>query len=309
MDQLALPMTERSDPMSATTPAIEMGAYEYLWLHPPAGSSATSKSILKIFENCPGALPSDFVSESDALRYSQQVFSKLGRTGFEYFGVRVKGISDYPDSLKSAHHQIPVLYFKGCWDLCWKPKRIAVVGTRLPSANGIKRARQLVRNLADNNYTILSGLAKGIDTVAHETALMLGAPTIAVIGTPIDEAYPKENKPLQEKIAQEGLVISQVPFLLHGTRSWRWNRMFFPERNETMSALSDATVIVEAGDTSGTLIQAKAALKQGRKVFILASNFENPAIKWPAALEKRGAIRVDSIESILQVLRHDSNAA
>lgn len=85
--------------------------------------------------------------------------------------------------------------------------------------------------------------------------------------------------------------------------------MFFPERNETMSALSDATVIVEAGDTSGTLIQAKAALKQGRKVFILASNFENPAIKWPAALEKKGAIRVVSIESILQVLRHDSKAA
>ena len=85
--------------------------------------------------------------------------------------------------------------------------------------------------------------------------------------------------------------------------------MFFPERNETMSALSDATVIVEAGDTSGTLIQAKASLRQGRKVFILASNFENLAIKWPAALEKKGAIRVDSVESILQVLRHDSKAA
>lgn len=292
--------------MSATSPSIEMGAYEYLWLHPPAGSSATSKSILRIFENCPSALPSDLVGESNAVEYAQKVFQRLGQSGFDNFGIRVKGISDYPTSLKSAHHQIPLLYFKGCWDLAWKPKRIAVVGTRLPTENGIKRTRQLVKKLAENGFTILSGLAKGIDTVAHKTALMVDAPTIAVIGTPINAVYPKENQLLQSTIAQEGLVISQVPFLLYGSRSWKWNRTFFPDRNETMSALSDATVIVEAGDTSGTLIQAKAALKQGRKVFVLASNFENESISWPAELEKRGAIKAYSTESILEILVHGS---
>jgi len=113
-------------------------------------------------------------------------------------------------------------------------------------------------------WTIVSGLAEGIDTVAHTTALELGGRTIAVIGTPISESYPKSNAELQARIAKDFLVVSQVPIERYGHQIWKQNRGFFPERNVTMSALTEATVIVEASNTSGTLIQARAALRQNR---------------------------------------------
>jgi DNA protecting protein DprA len=166
-----------------------------------------------------------------------------------------------------------------------------VVGTRAPSPEGIKRTIKLVSALVKDGYTIMSGLAKGIDTVAHTTAIEQNGNTIAVIGTPINECYPMENKKLQDKIAKEHLLISQVPFLKYQKQDFRQNRYFFPERNKLMSALSKATIIVEAGETSGTLIQAKAAFKQGRHVFILDSCFKNPALSWLAKLEVHVALR------------------
>src|SRR5690606_35708634 len=107
------------------------------------------------------------------------------------------------------------------------------------------------------------------------TAIAHDGRTIAVIGTPISEVYPKENKDLQRHIASNYLLVSQVPLLRYKSQGAHINRFFFPERNKTMSALSDATIIVEASETSGTLTQARAALDQGRKLFILESNFHN----------------------------------
>ena len=121
---------------------------------------------------------------------------------------------------------------------------------------------------------------------------------MAVIGTPISEVYPKENAELQRRIASEFLLVSQVPVLRYKSQGANWNRLFFPERNKTMSALTEATIIVEASETSGTLIQAKAALDQRRKLFILESNFSNPAITWPAKYERLGAIRVREFADI-----------
>ena len=115
-----------------------------------------------------------------------------------------------------------------------------------------------------------------------ERVLEEGGRTIGVIGTPLTSVYPKQNAALQEKIAQEHLLISQVPFKRYSEQDFRLNRSFFPERNVTMSALSDATIIVEASDTSGTLYQARAALRQKRKLFILNNCFENASLKWPA---------------------------
>ena len=107
---------------------------------------------------------------------------------------------------------------------------------------------------------------------------------------------------IQKKIAKEFLLISQIPVERYEAQNPRTNRFFFPERNKTMSALTQATIIIEAGETSGTLVQAREALKQGRKLFILNSCFENPTLTWPAKYESRGAIRVCEYDDIRREL-------
>src|SRR5690606_36401077 len=111
--------------------------------------------------------------------------------------------------------------------------------------------------------------------------------------------YPAQNDELQRTIADEFLLISQVPIVRYSRQTFRGNRLFFPERNITMSALTDATIIVEAGETSGTLIQARHALQQGRKLFILDNCFRNPALTWPQKFAERGAIRISEFEEIV----------
>jgi DNA processing protein len=146
-------------------------------------------------------------------------------------------------------------------------------------------------------------LAKGIDTAALTGALEARGKVIAVIGTPIDEYYPKENKELQDYIASHHLLLSQVPFYKYKNEHFKARRYYFPERNKTMSALSEATIIVEASDRSGTLTQARACFKQKRPLFILNSCFENPDITWPHNYSKRDNVyRVQDINDIIQVL-------
>ncbi len=159
----------------------------------------------------------------------------------------------------------------------------------------------MVNALVDNNYTVVSGLAIGIDTVALTTAINRKSPVIGVIGTPIDQYYPKQNRSLQDHIGSEYLLISQVPFYRYHTEHFSAKKYYFPQRNETMSALSEATIIIEASDTSGTLTQARAALAQNRKLFILNSCFENKNITWPKRFEDR-AIRVRSVDDVLNAL-------
>lgn len=277
---------------------IEIGAYEYLWQQP----NSTTKRMAELFEEHPGSLPSDLVDDEVAGRTADLVVKHLASRGIKRFGVRINGAHDYPARLREATEPVELLYFLGSWELAEAPRRIAVVGTRQVSEDGARRTRKLVKGLVEHDFTIVSGLAQGVDTIAHETAIECGGRTIAVIGTPISEVYPKENASLQRHIASEYLLISQVPVLRYEAQNFKWNRLFFPERNKTMSALSEATVIVEASETSGTLIQARAALNQGRKLFILESNFHNPAITWPARYEKLGAIRVREIDDILQTM-------
>lgn len=122
-------------------------------------------------------------------------------------------------------------------------------------------------------------------------AIEYGGRTIAVMGTPLSKVYPSENAELQRRLAEEFLVISQIPVKRYDRQDFRRNRSFFPERNVTMSALIEATIIVEAGETSGTLIQARAALHQGRKLLILDSAFRDQRLTWPARFAEKGAIR------------------
>ncbi len=270
-----------------------MGAYEALWSDP----STTFKSLSLHFDRHPGSVPSDFVEAQKANACAAYVKGKFEEASVERFGVRVHGAAEYPEKLRDAANPIKVLYYQGWWDLA-ASRSIAVVGTRRPSIRGLSRTRRLVRELVNDQYTVVSGLAAGIDSAAHETAIAENGRTIAVIGTPLSHAYPKENIELQRYISKHFLIISQVPVMRYESQDYRRNRQFFPARNVTMSALTEASIIVEAGETSGTLIQARAALQQGRKVFILDNCFRNPNLKWPEHLAKKGGIRVRDYDDI-----------
>jgi DNA processing protein len=273
----------------------EIGAYEALW--DTYDGIPSFRTIAQKFREHPDTVPSDFVKPEVAVRYAEQVIEIVRAQKLERFGVRIHGTEDYPEQLRDAQHPVELLYFRGYWDLL-AAKAVAVVGTRAPSAEGMARTRKLVRALVEADFTIISGLATGVDTIAHLTAIEAGGRTIGILGTPLSQSYPAINLPLQEHLAKEFLVVSQVPFCRYRRQSPKLNRLFFPERNITMSALTRATVIVEAGETSGTLVQARAALKQKRQLFILDSCFRNPHLTWPAKFEKKGAIRVANFDDI-----------
>lgn len=283
----------------AISPWREMGAYEALW----SDANAWFKSIAERFAAHRGSLPSDFFAmDADVpLRFAERADSLFQEGGVKRYGIRLHGAGEYPEKLRDAVHPIELLYYQGYWDLV-ETRCIAVVGTRHPSEDGARRAEKLVRMLCGDGFTIVSGLAAGIDAIAHRTAIANSAPTIAVIGTPLSSVYPRTSADLQVEIARNHLLISQVPVCRYAAQDWRMNRGFFPERNITMSALTEATVIVEAGETSGTLIQARHALKQNRKLFILDSCFQT-ALQWPHTYAAKGAIRIrefDEIRSHLQ---------
>lgn len=284
---------------SSVSPFLELGAYEAIW----DTTKATFKRVAEQFATVPFALPSDFIPTALAQQYANQVHSMILDSGVSEYGVRIHGAGEYPERLRDAEYPVELLYYQGWWELVSSPRSIAVVGTRNPSKDGEARTRNIVRKLLEDNFTIVSGLAKGVDTVAHETALSEGGNTIAVLGTPLTRAYPAINNMLQNEISKNHLVVSQVPVAKYeNVKSPTHNNFFFPERNKTMSALTDATVIIEAGETSGTLVQARAALKQGRKLFILENCFRNPNLTWPSRFEKLGAIRVRDYSDIRSVL-------
>lgn len=286
-------------------PSVEMGAFEALW---DRGEVSSFKQLNDKLNAAHTDLMSNLVDSDSARQCYERAVQKLHDTGIHHFGVKFSGTVDYPERLQDADHPLALLYYIGNWDLAFS-RGISVVGTRHPSADGIKRAKRLVKGLVDAGFTIFSGLAAGIDAVAHQTAIEASGSTVAVIGTPLWLRYPRENSGLYERIAKEHLLISQVPIISYKQQDIKFNRIFFPERNKTMSALTEATIIVEAGETSGTLIQAKAALKQGRKVFILNSNFEDPKLSWPSRLLQSGAIRVRDLDDILKELPSERDQA
>lgn len=167
------------------------------------------------------------------------------------------------------------LYFSGDLSLLDRPC-IAVVGSRDVSNEGLARARRLSRELVEAGFVVVSGLALGIDAAAHSAAIDNGGHTIGVIGTPLDKAYPKENSDLQEAIHLDHLLVS--PFKI-GEKTFKSS---FPKRNRVMAALSDATVIIEASDTSGSLHQAAECVRLGRWLFIAKSLADNPNLTWPS---------------------------
>jgi DNA processing protein len=177
-------------------------------------------------------------------------------------------------------------------------KCVAIVGTREVSREGASRSRHLGRALGAAGVTVVSGLAKGVDTEALTAAMEAGGRVVAVIGTPIDRAYPAENARLQEQIYREHLLISQFA---PGERVYPSN---FPERNKLMAALSDATAIIEAGDTSGTLHQAAECVRLGRWLFIAQNILDNPSLQWPKKFLHDSTVRpLISTDDVLRAIK------
>ena len=292
-----LPFEHEDLNLPSVSPLREMGAYEALW----SKEGMSFRKISRMRRGSSEPALSDFVDEPIACEFADRTRDLIAKSGVGRFGIRVYGTWDYPKKLYDAAYPVELLYFQGWWDLVYS-RSVAVVGTRRPSREGIARTRRLVKNLVDDDFTVVSGLAAGIDTAAHTAAIENGGRTIAVIGTPISEVYPKENTELQKRIAKDYLLISQIPVWRYSRQGPRGNRFFFPERNITMSALTEATIIVEAGERSGTLVQAKAALEQGRKLFILDSCFRDSRLTWPEKFVAKGAVRVAEYEDIREHL-------
>lgn len=214
--------------------------------------------------------------------------------------IRDKGIklihfnhSDYPERLRNTDD--PPLCF--CMKGCITPqdsKAIALVGTRRPTIYGRRVAELLAAELSSAGFTIVSGLARGIDSFAHRAALEAGGRTIAVLGCGIDVVYPRENIRLLSDIVSNGAVISEFPM---GTGPEKKN---FPQRNRLISGLSLGTVVVEAAEKSGSLITARFALEQGREVFAVPGNINSPMSKGTNNLIKAGAKLVAKTEDILE---------
>jgi DNA processing protein len=173
----------------------------------------------------------------------------------------------YPPNLRAVHDRPPMVFVAGNLTPA-DARAVAVVGARKATHDGARRASLIAEHLVDSGFTVVSGLAAGIDTAAHTATLARGGRTVAVIGTGLARSYPSENQALQRRIASECAVISQFwPDAPPSRRS-------FPMRNAVMSGITLATVVVEASDTSGARMQARLALAQGRPVFLLASLVE-----------------------------------
>jgi DNA processing protein len=200
----------------------------------------------------------------------------------------------YPSNLRQIYNLPPMLFVKGEL-LEQDEKAVAVVGTRKPSKQGLKHAHDLAFDLASRGITVLSGLARGIDSAAHEGAIDAGGRTVAVMGTGINRVYPPENEVLARQIHRAGALVSQF-----------WpdappRALNFPLRNITMSGMSIGTVVVEAGETSGAKMQARFALEHGKRVFLL----ESLATKEPWAKRyamRPGAVVVRSADKIVDLV-------
>ena len=187
------------------------------------------------------------------------------------------------------------LYVEGPMSTPLRPPKVSVVGTRNPTGAGIRKAKSLAKWLVRHDVTVVSGLATGIDATAHKTAIENGGRTVAVIGTPLDRQYPKSNARLQQEIATAQLLVSQFPI---GQPTTKAN---FIMRNKTMAIISDATVIVEAGDTSGTMHQAREANMLARPLFVCKPVIEaNPT--WLEEVMRYGAATLERHDDLLNYI-------
>ncbi|MBN1479819.1 DNA-protecting protein DprA [candidate division KSB1 bacterium] len=208
----------------------------------------------------------------------------------------------YPQLLKQVNDPPLLLYAQGKKEL-FVLQSIAIVGTRMPSTYGKLMADRFARELSARNIVVVSGLARGIDTIAHRAVVQSKGGTIAVLGSGVDQIYPEENKSLAKEICECGLVLSEFPM---GAKP---DAPHFPRRNRIISGLSAGVLVVEAGPKSGALITADFALEQNREVFALPGNINNAKSYGGNCLIQQGAKLVLTVDDILEELGHSSESS
>jgi DNA processing protein len=214
-----------------------------------------------------------------------------------------RGAAEYPSWLAQMHDPPPALWVRGRLDPAEGARAVAIVGARAATPLGQGFARVLAADLAAAGLTVVSGLARGIDTAAHVGALEAGGRTVAVLGSGIDRPYPQQNARLAEAIAEKGALVSEFP---PGTEPWKGN---FPRRNRTIAGWSRVVVVVEAGERSGALITARVALEEGRDVMAVPGHPSVPAAAGTNALLRDGAAVVRDARDVLAELGLDPAAA
>jgi DNA processing protein len=220
----------------------------------------------------------------------------MGTTEIPISSLTAEGLLGRPLNDVEKKFAPKTLYTKGIMQIPLPRPRVSIVGSRKASSDGLVAAGTISKTLAEMEVVIVSGLAEGIDTSAHESAIAAGGRTIAVLGTPLNKVYPQKNFQLQQEIMNNHLAISQFP-IGHTTTP-----KDFVLRNRTMALISDATVIVEAGDTSGSLHQGWEALRLGRSLFIWTSILNDSKLNWPKKMLAYGAMELSDPRDMLEVL-------
>ena len=287
------------------TPDSGLASWLQLTLTPGLGA-ATIRGLLSQFglpDNVLAARRTELArfASAEALRAldSEAVAKAVERAlaWLEQSGNALVTLADaaYPHLLLETADPPPLLYCRGRVELLNRPA-LAVVGSRNATAQGAANAEQFARNFSAAGLTIVSGLAQGIDAAAHRGGLAAEGSTIAVLGTGVDNVYPRANASLAEDIAIRGLLISEFAL---GTQAFAHN---FPRRNRLISGLAQGCLVIEAALASGSLITARSAAEQGREVFAVPGSIHSPLSKGCHALIKSGAKLVESAEDVLSEL-------
>jgi DNA processing protein len=273
----------------------------------PGIGNVTFRRLLERFEtpeavlSAPTATLSDVRGVTPAMREAITHGSWRGFAEAECFRLATSGArlvtftsADYPKSLFEIPDPPPFLYVRG--ELRCHETAIAIVGSRRATAYGLQATARLAESLAGHGVTVISGMARGVDTAAHKGALAAGGRTIGVLGCGIDMVYPPENRKLFQEMSEKGGLVSEFPL---GTLPLAEN---FPRRNRIISGLSRGVLVVEATENSGSLITAQYALEHGRDVFAVPGNISFATSRGSNRLIKQGAKLVDCVEDILEEL-------
>ena len=222
------------------------------------------------------------------------------RNKVEQCGAEIISIHDagYPERLKEIFDPPILLYARGRSE-CLSGEHLAIVGSRRPTPYGMAVGRKLSRELTQVGMTVVSGMARGIDSYAHQGALEADGPTIAVLGSGVDVVYPRENRKLADQIVAKGVIVSEFPM---SSTAFPQN---FPIRNRVISGLSLGVMVVEGAQYSGSLITARLALDQGREVFAVPGSIVSKPSWGPNLLIKQGAILVQDASDVIEALPLD----
>ncbi len=258
----------------------------------PQAAIAAPIAELGFCVDAPTALTLGTPPDGHAQRLSTTLAWRAAASGRR---VMVLGDDDYPTALLHSADPPLLLYLQGDARLLSTPC-LAIVGSRQPSAQGRDNAHRFSRSLAAQGWTIVSGLAAGIDGAAHEGALAAGGRTIAVVGTGVDRIYPARHRDLTHRIAERGLIVSEMPLGAPPLSA------HFPQRNRIIAGLARGTLVVEAALRSGSLITARLAAEAGREVMAIPGSILSPQAAGCHALIRQGAALVESAEQVAEEL-------